>query len=271
MKNLFILFLTLTLSSSTLFADNTHTETLSLFYHQEMLMQRINKSYAAITLGVAKKFNEDQIAADAVELASNLGDLEIYAPTAELRQAVKTVELLWAGHYDKVKTASYNKKGLKELMLSNKELLAANQDVENQLVAYINAQNKEMTSTINLLQQIGAENVAVQQISTLFFAHLLDVEYDNLVGELNGLVLFYETTMLNLLEATENLPQIKDLLLGTLPEWEAFEKVCANINKKDRTGLAYNQALGGSSWISRELEETMSLLIKTEGPVLASD
>lgn len=271
MKNIFILLFALTLSSSTLFADNTDTETLSLFYHQEMLMQRINKSYAAITLGVAKKFNEEQITEDAVELASHLGDLEIYAPTAELRQAVKTVELLWAGHYDKIRAAKYNKVALQEILFSNKELLAANQEVENQLVSYITEQNKEMAFTVNLLQQIGEENIAVQQISTLFFAHLLGVEYDNLIGELNQLVLNYEKIMLEMLETTEGLPQIKDPLLGTLPEWEGFEKVCANIKKTDRTGIDYNQALGGSSWISRELEEIMSLLIKTEGPVLASD
>ncbi|MCP4441395.1 MAG: hypothetical protein GY810_21015 [Aureispira sp.] len=271
MKNLFILFLTLTLSSSTLFAEDTHTETLSLFYHQEMLMQRINKSYAAITLGFAKKLNEEQIAADAVELAENLGDLEIYAPTAEMRQSVKTVELLWARHYEMVSEAKYSKTALRDLLMNNKELLEANEEVENQLVTYITTQQKEATPRIDLLQKIGAENLAVQQISTLFFAHLAEVDYDNLIGELGQLVINYEVVMIELLEATEELPSVKDPLLGTLTKWEDFEKVCANIKKIERTGLDYSQALGGSTWISNELEQIMTMLIDTEGPVLASD
>ncbi|MCP4441394.1 MAG: hypothetical protein GY810_21010 [Aureispira sp.] len=254
-------------------AQGNASKELVLAYHQQMLMQRVNKAYTAITFGVSKKANIKQMNADVVSIEESWAELDATAPNKSSQKEMLVLKDLWLKHLKIVEEGAYNKDGVLAVLKSNKELLKTSEEIDNHLKEYIEKHSKENNkfNTLLVLSYLGEQDAMVQRISTLFLVNFWEVNYMGCVRELDDLIIDYEAEMSQILEFSSKIDNLYNFLLTSLEEWQKFERECTKIDTHRRSDIDFDEVLLGSSRLSEHLEQAMEMVLSISVSEVARD
>lgn len=261
-NGLFLLFL---LSGIFAKGQADASKELVLAYHQQMLMQRVNKAYLAITFNISKKTNLKQLDDDIAAIENNWAELDETAPNRSTQEEMSSLKELWLEHLKIIEEASYTKEAVVTLMNNNKQLLKTSQEIDNHLKKYIekhtDSKKNNKFNSLLVLAYLGEKDVMVQQISTLFLVNFWEVNYIGCVRELDDLIIDYEAKMSQILEASSKIDKLYSFLLTSLEEWQKFEKECTKIDTHRKSDIDFDEVLEGSSRLSDYLEQAMQMVL----------
>lgn len=272
-NGLFLLFFLLSWGFAK--AQEQASKELVLAYHQQMLMQRVNKAYVAISFNIAKKNNVKQLEEDVVAIEGNWQELNATAPNEAIEKEMLSLKELWGEHLKIIEEAAYDKEAVVALMNNNKQLLKASREVDLHLKEYIEKNyDSELANKFNsllVLSFLGEKDAMVQQISTLFLVNFWEVNYIGCVRELDDLIMDYEAKMSEILESCSKIDKLYSFLLSSLEEWQKFEKECTKIDTHRRSDIDFDEVLEGSSRLSDYLEEAMEMVLLVNVSEVARD
>ncbi|MFK7795957.1 MAG: type IV pili methyl-accepting chemotaxis transducer N-terminal domain-containing protein, partial [Aureispira sp.] len=100
MNNLFLLFSVIALLSTSVQAnpDMSIYEAINKAGYQRMLTQRVAKCYVSITAGLDTERHKAHLLGSAKTFESNLNELKNFAPTDEIKDQFRYVEILWRNY-----------------------------------------------------------------------------------------------------------------------------------------------------------------------------
>jgi nitrate/nitrite-specific signal transduction histidine kinase len=140
--------------------------------YQRMLTQRIAKCYVSIIANIEPEINKKHLKGSAKTFESNLRELKSYAPTEEIRDQFRYVEILW-NKYKFVYDDYYSKDNANKILEYNNKILEACHKAVGMLEAHaiesklygdqeLRTGDKELAHIINLS---GRQRMLTQRIA----------------------------------------------------------------------------------------------------------
>jgi len=224
--------------------DMSIYEAINKAGYQRMLTQRIAKSYMiAVGDSEANKYKE-HLKGSARLFENNLKDLKDYAPTDDINNQFRYVEILWR-NYKFIYSDEYTKENALIILKFNDKILKACNDavklLEEYAVTQTANQDQEVIDDKNGLSAIinisGRQRMLSQRM--LFFAAakfygIGNVEEVN--RKFNDALILFKTSFKELIAYAKNTEQIDTELLAIAETWRVLEEtVLSTMNATEMT------------------------------------
>lgn len=222
MKRILLIFLTCQVSSFSHGQTISNSQAINKSGKQRALSQRIAKDYLMILAGI----KTEEAAKDLDEYASvfneNLHDLTIYAKTKETKDLLTNISEIWRQLRLEVTEEPSSNAAIKVIEDANSLLTLA-----NSLTEKIVTQSGLKSGT--LVNMSGKQRMNIQRISVFYLANYLKLSKDY-SSQMKETISNFESSLNNLLLATENTEEINTLLKLQQQEWAFFKKSIMNQN-----------------------------------------
>lgn len=200
---------------------------------QRMLTQRLAKSYVAMYIGLDVEKNKRDIDNNIALFENRLGELKRIKVNNRYQNRLKKVENLWTD-YKALILSRPTKENLEQLLVENTVILESCDLIVYELELYASRFSKkdelyQMNESILHLENVaGRQRMLTERILFHFLAHqsIIGGLNANIKEELTKALQDYEKTLVLLMGATENTPEIDYRLTLLSNEWEAIAKAC---------------------------------------------
>lgn len=190
---------------------------------QRMLTQRIGKAYCQIGIGVYPQASREQLFQAVEMFDTQLNELEAFAPTPQIKEALLQVRQLWRP----VKTVATNevtKEGAKKVAYLNDDLLHASHKVVQLL------QDTSNTAYPRLVNLSGRQRMLSQRLAKFYMLKVWGFDTLTIADEVENTKNDFTGALETLLAATENTEAISRQLDAVYQDWTWFQKA---LNVKD--------------------------------------
>lgn len=211
--------------------DMSIYEAINKAGYQRMLTQRIAKSYMIVVSGIDPINHKQHLKGSARLFESNLKELKEYAPTDEIKNQFRYVEILWR-NYKFIYSDTYSEENALIILKFNDKILKACNDAVSLLEQYAVTQtaNKDqeiiadengLSKTINIS---GRQRMLSQRMMfftvTKFYAIGEEGEIDRKFSESLST---FKSSLKELIANAENTEAIDTELLNIANNWEEVE------------------------------------------------
>ena len=190
---------------------------------QRMLIQRIGKAYCQIGIGVYTQASREQLSQAVEMFDTQLNELEAFAPTPQIKEALLQVRQLW-GPVKTVATGEVTKEGAKKVAYWNDDLLHASHKVVQLL------QDTSNTSYARLVNLSGRQRMLSQRLAKFYMLKVWGFDTLTIADEVENAKNDFTGALETLRAATENTEAISRQLDAVYRDWTWFQKA---LNMKD--------------------------------------
>jgi len=183
---------------------------------QRMLTQRILSSYAMIGINVMAETSRQQLDDAIVLYERQLAELQAYSPNAKTTKTIRQLKQLW-GPYKRLMKKPVSRENIKELYDANEKLLA----VSHQLVLQL--EEISGTSHARLVNVSGRQRMLSQRLTKFYMLKSWGIDSPEYNSESEQARVEFDAAMIELIQAPENTPEIKQALSKAKSQWDLFQ------------------------------------------------
>lgn len=215
-----------------LLITNGYAQTISLGSainkagRQRAITQRMAKDYMLIGADIRTEESTKDLDDATALFNENFHDLLLFAKTPDQKDALANVDAMWAKFRVKV-TATPDLDNATDIITESTNLMKACNVVLDKIIEK-NASNNKIAK---LTAICGKERQNLQRISMLYTAKFWGVNYNVLDRELNEATTNFESTLITLISAPENTPEINTILKFQQSEWTYLKTTFDSENK----------------------------------------
>ncbi|BDS12054.1 type IV pili methyl-accepting chemotaxis transducer N-terminal domain-containing protein [Aureispira anguillae] len=199
---------------------------------QRMLTQRMGKAYIAMYIGMDVDANKKVIDGSVALFENRLQELKASKINGRYNQRLNKVQNLWTSYKELIMSRP-TKENIEKLLVDNTVILESCELVVYELELHGSRFSKKndlykMNSNIVHLENVaGRQRMLTERILFYFLAHQSIIGLaPQIEKELNLALQDYEKTLVELMGATENTPEIDYRLTLLSNEWETIAKFC---------------------------------------------
>lgn len=226
------------------------SKSINVASYQNMLTQRIAKSYVAITYDYSPAKHKRELLTCIDLFEDKMKSIKRSARTKEIQDAVNVVQTMWKNY----KTLVTNWENMDELtvtkVLESGHVIMATcdrvaQEIENhaQTISdyksfFIKENGEAVAKKDNIAHQIylaGLQRMYSQRIAIYFLMNSLEIDTRLSKRRLDDCLQICKKNFQTMLEARVNTPEITQYLSQLQQEWKALEMYCTQLNKDDIT------------------------------------
>lgn len=196
-------------------ADATLASYINKAGAQRMLSQRIVLTYCKVGLGITPADSQRQLDNAVERFDRQLADLESYAPTPEIREALNTVERVW-GPFKATASRPVTREGARRLWNWDEDLLYASHKVVRLL------QDLSDQQSARLVNIAGRQRMLSQRMAKLYMLREWGFNTLTLQDDLETARNEFDGALRALQDAPENTSEISKALDGIALQWIWF-------------------------------------------------
>lgn len=207
-------------------------DVLSKAGKQRMLTQRMGKCYVGMYLGMEVATNQQEIAKSIALFEKQLQKLLKIKINGHYMQRVRKVERLWTAYKELISTRPTKEK-LEQLLIENTVILEACELVVYDLEVYASrfsqqeALHQMNKSIVHLENLAGRQRMLTERILFYFLANQAILEKTSATkAQLKEIIQDYDKTLVTLMGAIENTPEIDYRLTLLSNEWKTIAEFC---------------------------------------------
>ncbi len=200
---------------------------------QRMLTQRMGKIYMTMYIGTEVNASQIKLNKTIDVFEKQLAYLKSINITPSYNQALAKTQHQW-NNYKKIIQSRPNKENVEKLLKNNHKILAACEDVVNQLELYasrISSNNKLYQlnkNIVNLENRAGRQRMLTERVLFYYLAYQAIIgEASGIKKTLNPLLEEYQQSLNLLKNALENSPEIDYRLALLDKEWNQIKAYCS--------------------------------------------
>lgn len=183
---------------------------------QRMLTQRILRSYCQVGLGVMPAASQAQLDGAVASFERQLGELQSFAPTREVRETLAKVARIWQP-FRQVAAAPATREGAGRLLYLNDDLLYASHKVVQLL------QDLSGSAHGRLVNIAGRQRMLSQRLAKFYMLQEWGFDTLNIRDEMETTRNAFADALSRLMAAPENTPAIGQELSEAELQWTWFE------------------------------------------------
>ncbi len=184
---------------------------------QRMLIQRIGKAYCQVGLDIQPEQSQEQLDQAVAMFDSQLAELEAFAPTQQVRDAIAQVRTLWEP-VRAVATAPVTRENAYQVAYWSDDLLYASHKVVQLL------QDTSNTSAVRLVNISGRQRMLSQRLAKFYMLQVWGFDTLTIRDEAERAENEFAGALTMLLAASETTEAIRRQLEAVSGEWGWFRK-----------------------------------------------
>lgn len=218
------------------------SKTLNVLAYQNMLTQRIAKSYVAMTYKYSIPKHKRELVASIDLFEEQINSLQRSAPTEETKEAIRVVNIMWKNY----RKLALNWQDMNDInvgkLLEKSHIIMAScdqvaQTIENyaqtipEYKAFYEQNGQEVDAQNNIAQQVytaGLQRVYSQRIIVYFIMHALGKDSQLSEERLNQCIQKYQEGYELLSASSISTPAINQVLHTSQKEWETIIEASKN-------------------------------------------
>jgi len=185
---------------------------------QRMLTQRIVKAYCLVGMGVQSNTHKRQLNGAIALFETQLAELKVFAPTAEIADALAQVEELWTP-FKEIAAAPASKEGADRLLEINDGVLAAAHKVVVMLAEH---SGTEVGKLVNIA---GRQRMLSQRLAKFYMARAWGIERPEIQPEMKKAGDQFEAALMGeLVNSDQNTPALQAELAKAVKQWGLYKR-----------------------------------------------
>lgn len=185
---------------------------------QRMLTQRIVKAYCLVGMKVQSSRHKKQLKGALKLFESQLAELKVFAPSAEVADGLAKVEELWRP-FKAVAAKPATREGAKKLLEMNDYVLAAAHAVVQLL------EEQSTTGVGRLVNIAGRQRMLSQRLAKFYMARAWGIEQDGLQAQMVKAAGEFDTALKSeLAPSMKNTPAIQAEINKAAKQWRLYER-----------------------------------------------
>ena len=195
---------------------------------QRMLTQRIVKAYCLVGMEVQSGTHKKQLDGAIQLFETQLSELKVFAPTAEIADGLAQVEELWIP-FKEIAMSPPNKKGADRLLEINDGVLAAAHKVVLMLADH------SATQVGNLVNISGRQRMLSQRLAKFYMARAWGIERTEIQPEMKKAADEFEAALMGeLVNSDQNTPALQAVAVNTSQGTAILGSDCAHVFRNYR-------------------------------------
>ena len=185
---------------------------------QRMLTQRIVKAYCLVGMGVQTGTHKKQLNGAINLFETQLAELKVFAPTAEISDGLAQVEELWTP-FKEIAMSPPSKDGADRLLEINDGVLAAAHKVVLKLAEH------SATEVGNLVNIAGRQRMLSQRLAKFYMARAWGIERPEIQPEMKKAADEFESALIGeLVNSEQNTPSLQSELSKAVKQWNLYKR-----------------------------------------------
>lgn len=251
-----ILFILITVSFSSLVQAQTSTkELLARAYQQAGLSQQITKSYISIILKIDKKDNREKMQNEALTYSDELEELEVELLTIGMDDKLIPLQEAWIDYRKVIFGGGYNKKKITALAKANKKLLAANQELCNQLRRAAERNGGKMLtdeySDIDIIEMLGRQGIYTHTIPSYYMLKTVGLKHTLCEEAYHKCIIKYEDNLQEIIPLVDTYQYLSETVRSNLAYWANLEEICTKMIIKSESIDEFYPLLNASKGLAQ--------------------
>lgn len=219
--------------------------------YQRMLTQRIAKSYLAVVSDIEAQTYKEHLHGSAKMFENNLKELKEYAPTDEVKNQFRYVEILWR-NYKFIYSDEYTIENAQVIMQFNDKILKACDDavkiLENYAQTITKERDEEMTEGNDPLSRIinesGRQRMLTQRLLLLSLAKIQRVgSLTDTRQKFNQALSTFRNAFKDLMSYKDNTEAIDRQIFTVTGLWDEIETAMLDVMNAEEPTLQQKEAL----------------------------
>jgi hypothetical protein len=230
-------------------------ELLARAYQQASLSQQITKSYISLVLKIDKKDNRQKLQNDALTFSDELEELEVELLTIGMDQKLIPLQEAWLDYRKIIFGGGYTQKKVTQLAKANHTLLAANQELCNQLRRVAERDGIKMITEehndIDMIEMVGKQNIYAHTIPSYYMLKTVGLKHTLCMEAYHTCIIEYEDNLQEIIPLVDTSEYLGDAIRNNLVYWASLEGICTKMIVKSESIEEFYPLLNASNGLSQ--------------------